>query len=237
MLEQIRAELSAQTDQKYKEFNDKLIPGTGETLGVRVPRVRELARRIAVCGGDRFLREMEAAEDRAFYQEERMLQGMVIGYGDFPPEERERHLDGWVPKIESWAVCDCGVSTLKFMEKDRERWFPYVCRYLESSREYELRFAAVALMDHFMDSAHIRQMLSIYRDISHEGYYVKMAVAWAVSMCYVNYPRETEALLKSGELPVWTHNKAIQKIRESRRVSPEDKERLAALRRQIVEKT
>ena len=65
---------------------------------------------------------------------------------------------------------------------------------------------------------------------------MKMAVAWAVSVCYVKFPEKTRVLLEreseeAGGLPDWTHNKAIQKIRESRRVSPEEKEALNRLKR------
>ena len=165
-----------------------------------------------------------------------MLQGMVIGYGKMSLEERFAHLDAWVPRINSWAVCDCGNSTLKFMKKYPEECFAYACKYLESEREYEVRFAVVTLMEHFVTEDFIDRLLEIYRKVCHEGYYVKMAVAWAVSVCYVKFPEKTRVLLEreseeAGGLPDWTHNKAIQKIRESRRVSPEEKEELNRLKR------
>ena len=83
---------------------------------------------------------------------------------------------------------------------------------------------------------YIDRLLEIYQRISHDGYYVKMAVAWAVSVCYVKFPEKTGKLLEkesreAGGLSDWTHNKAIQKIRESRRVSDEEKEALNRLKR------
>ncbi len=53
-----------------------------------------------------------------------------------------------------------------------------------------------------------------------------MAAAWAVSVCYVKFPAETLALLERQVLPKFTQNKSIQKIRESYRVSREDKDML-----------
>ena len=64
--------------------------------------------------------------------------------------------------------------------------------------------------------------------------YVKMAAAWAVSVCYVKFPEKTEVFLRKNLLDDFTHNKAIQKIRESYRVSKEEKERLKELRRERV---
>ncbi len=231
MIEDVREKLSAMTDEAFRAFNEKLVPGTGGTLGVRVPKVRELAKAVAEEDAEGFLNEMEAADGSGFYQEELMLQGMVIGYGKLPLEERLRRLDAWVPRINSWAVCDCGNSTLKFMKKYPEECFAYVCKYLECEGEYEVRFAVVTLMEYFVTEEYIDRLLEIYRKIHHEGYYVKMGVAWAVSVCYVKFPEKTKRLLEresaeAGGLPDWTHNKAIQKIRESRRVSGEDKEAL-----------
>jgi len=60
-------------------------------------------------------------------------------------------------------------------------------------------------------------------------------VAWAVSMAYVRFPDKTLAILKSCALDPWTHNKAIQKCRESRRVSTSDKQMLLTLKRQSTE--
>lgn len=236
MIEEMRKKLFEKMDSGYKAFNEKLVPGTGATIGVRVPQVRAVAKELAKGDFRRLLEEMEAAEADGFYQEELMIQGMVIGYADMPLEERFSHLDKYVPRINSWAVCDCGNSTLKFLKKEPEQGYAYVCKYLASDKEYELRFAVVTLMEYFITENYIDELLSIYSRIRHDGYYVKMAVAWAVSVCYVKFPEKILELLKkdsaeNGGLDTWTHNKAIQKIRESRRVSAEDKEMLNRLKR------
>ena len=62
-------------------------------------------------------------------------------------------------------------------------------------------------------------------------YYVQMAAAWLLSVCYVKFPERTERFLEKNDLDDFTQNKAIQKIRESYRVSKEDKERLNRLKR------
>ena len=55
----------------------------------------------------------------------------------------------------------------------------------------------------------------------------------AVSVCFVKYPGKTRELLESDRLEIWTHNKSIQKIRESLRVPAEVKEELKGLRRRV----
>ena len=65
---------------------------------------------------------------------------------------------------------------------------------------------------------------------------MKMAVAWAISVCYVKFPKETFQYLKTDHLDDFTHNKAIQKICESYRVSKEEKEKLKEWKRKEEKK-
>ena len=77
----------------------------------------------------------------------------------------------------------------------------------------------------------VEEALKILQAIKHEDYYVKIGVAWAISIFYIKQPQLTLSLLQENNLDDFTHNKAIQKIRESFRVSKEDKEMLNGLRR------
>lgn len=58
-----------------------------------------------------------------------------------------------------------------------------------------------------------------------------MAVAWAISIAYIKFPKETMELLKHNELDDFTYNKALQKIIESYRVSDEEKEKIRKMKR------
>ena len=112
-----------------------------------------------------------------------------------------------------------------------EEWMPFIKIYLASKQEYELRFAVVCLLDFFVNETYIEQVLDVLVQVHHDGYYVKMAVAWAISVCYVKFPEKTEKILEENLLDDFTHNKSIQKIRESYRVTKENKERLQKMRR------
>ena len=46
-----------------------------------------------------------------------------------------------------------------------------------------------------------------------------------------SFPEKTQKLLKENSLDDWTHNKTIQKIRESLRISKEEKEMLKTWKR------
>ena len=233
MIENIRMRLEQLSEEDYKKFNENLLPGTKHVLGVRMPKLRALAKEIAKGDFRAYLNEAyeKISADKGSYHEEIMLEGLVIAYAKMELKERFFYLDRFVPKIHNWAVCDCCSNTYKFMEKYQEESFAYLETYLHSQREYELRFGIVSLLDHFINDSYIDRVLSICEHTRHEGYYVKMAVAWAVSVCYVKFPIQTKRLLLANEMDDFTHNKAIQKIRESYRVSREEKVELNRLKR------
>lgn len=217
----LRNELRTHIDETYKQFHSSLVPGLTEMMGVRIPVLRELAKKAAKEDYYGFSEDFQSS-----VYEEVMIRGMMIEYAKFSIEEQQRELRKFVPLINNWAVCDSCCTTYKFMKKNQEEWFSFLEPYLNSSQEYEIRFAVVCLLDFFIQEAFIDRIFSCFSNIHHEGYYVKMAVAWAVSVCYVKFPEKTEEFLLKNTLDAFTHNKAIQKIRESYRVSREDKERL-----------
>lgn len=231
----VRGLLTESVDEKYREFNSSLVPGesTSKMLGVRMPRIREIAKKIAKENGREYLEAVKVAEQSEnVYHEELLLHGIIIGYLKREMEERKKLLDEFVPVINNWAVCDCSCMTYKFMKKDVSEWYDYLMKYMASNREYEIRFAVVCLLDHFVEENFIDRILKELDAIRHEGYYVKMAVAWAVSVCFVKFPEKTKEFLLKDHMDDFTHNKSIQKIRESFRVSKEDKEWVKTLKRE-----
>lgn len=230
-LEQVKEELICAAEEEYKEFQKSLIPGMQKILGVRMPKVRQIAKDIAKKEFREYLEQAKVGITADSYYEELLVEGCVIGYGKMSLESRFAYLDALVPKINNWAVCDCCCSTYKFMQKAQEESFAYLQKWLKSDKEYELRFGIVSLLDHFVNEDYIDYLLSICNEIHHEGYYVKMAAAWALSVCYVKFPEKTERLLRNNQMDDFTHNKAIQKIRESFRVDKERKERIKLLKR------
>ena len=93
-------------------------------------------------------------------------------------------------------------------------------------REYYARVACVVQLSHFVDSEHLEEGLSLLQQVKHPGYYAKMAAAWALSEWYVKFPQAVGQLLAQQTLEPWVQNKAIQKVRESRRVSKAEKDAL-----------
>lgn len=224
--EEIRAWLEEHAEEKLLGFSSSLIPGAENVLGVRIPILRDYAKKLAAGDWRHYL---EHAADTSM--EEIMLQGLTIGYVKESFAVMEPYIRHYVAKIDNWSVCDSPCASFKIAKKEPETVWNFLQDYLQSDREYDLRFGVVMLLDHYIDEAHIDEVLSWMNRIHHEGYYVKMAVAWNLSVCYVRFPEKTMELLKHNELDDWTYNKAIQKMLESYRVSTEDKVILRGMKR------
>lgn len=225
-MDQIREKIFELADEKYKEFHSGLCPNTNNIVGVRVPVLRNYAKELAK--GD-FRDYLTNAKDE--YYEEVMLQGMVIGLAKMELEERLDYIKRFVPKIDNWAICDVFCAGLKFVNKNKEEVWKFLKQYLKSNKEFEIRFGVVMLLDFYIIEDYIDRVIKILNEIKHEEYYVKMAVAWAISVCYIKFPSETMKLLQENELDDFTYNKALQKIIESYRVSEEDKEVIRTMKR------
>lgn len=218
--------LSEHKDEKYRDFQYKLIPNAKNIIGVRVPILRKIAKEIVKGDWKNFLEK----RNKETY-EEIMLEGYVIGYGKMSIDEALKYLENFIPKIDNWAICDSSINTFKFTLKNKEKVYEFIRPYLVSEKEFEVRFAVIMLLTFYIDDQYIDEILEIMGKISNRAYYVQMAVAWTISVCYVKFPFKTEEFLVKNLLDDFTHNKSIQKIKESFRVAEKDKLRLKSLLR------
>lgn len=224
-LEKIRKILLENSDEKYRKFSSSLIPNTDNLLGIRIPFLRKFAKYIAKTCAEEFLREKNCE-----YFEETMLQGMVIGLVKTDIAQRFELIKDFIPKIKNWSVCDCFCCGLKFTKDNRKEVLEFLKPYIKSENEYEVRFAAVMLLDYFVNEEYIDTTLALLNEFTHEAYYAKMAVAWAISICYINYPDKTFEFLKRTKISPWVFNKSIQKITESIKIGKDLKDKARALR-------
>lgn len=226
--EDIRKRLLKESDEKYKKFSSALLPTTEQEkiLGVRLPVLRKFAREIYKNSGTLFLQE-----NNLQYFEEIMLQGMIIGLVKDDDKVIKKYIKNFIPKIDNWSVCDSFCCGLKFVKGREENFLEFIKPYLHSKKEYEVRFAVVILLDYYICDKYIDTVLNLLEQVKHEGYYAKMATAWAISICYVKYPQKTFEFLKNTKLNSQTVNKAVQKITESLKVDSEAKKKVISLKR------
>lgn len=218
--EEIRSELLDLVDEKYKIFHSKLCPNINidNILGVRLPLLRKISKNISK---ENYIDYLENPYNK-FY-EEIMIEGLTIGYIKTDNQTRFNYIKKFVPKINNWAICDSFCNNLKFTKKNMKEVWDFILPYSSSNEEFHIRFAVVMILNFYIVDDYIDEVLHILNNINHDGYYVKMAIAWAISFAYINYPQKTLQFLKNNNLDKFTYNKSLQKIIESNRVSKEDK--------------
>lgn len=222
----IRQDLFAMQDLKYKEFHGSLCPDIDNVIGVRIPKLREYAKELYKCNN---LKDIKI-EDK--YYEELVIQGMLIGFQTKAPiKEVIKQVEEFIPKINSWAVCDTFCAGLKITKKYQTEMFKVIKEYLKSTQEYQMRFAIVMLLNYYINDQYIDQVLQILDNVKLDKYYVQMANAWAISICLIKYYNKTLDFLNTTKIDDFTYNKGIQKAIESYRITNEQKEYLRTLKR------
>ncbi len=222
----IREQLEQLKEPEYQAFTARLLPGVEPILGVRLPELRKIAKKLAKDSWQEYL--VQASNDS---MEEIMLQGMTLGYARGTLQEKKCYLRKFIPKIDNWSVCDSCCATIKLAKEQPQEMWEFLQEYLHSEKEFEIRFGLVQLLDYYVNQEYLAGVLKEIDSISNKAYYVQMAQAWAVSICYREFPEETEPFLKQNHLDDFTYNKALQKITESLKISKAKKEYIRSLKR------
>lgn len=210
-------------DEKYLEFNKKIVNTTSNMIGIRTPIIKKIAKEMSKD----YKANLSIIETN--YYEEVTLEGFIIShikdikYFDY-------YFNLFVPKIDNWATCDMCISAMKQLGKD-EKYFYKAKEFIKTNDEFTIRVGYLIMMNYYLDNDHIDEILDIINSMNEEFYYVKMIKAWLISVAYIEYKDKIINFLKRNSLDDFTHNKSIQKIIESLRVEKFDKDYLRALKR------
>lgn len=228
--------------QKYKKFSQGLIPTNRNTiLGIRLPQLRKIAADIAKKSWREFLQMYGVTDIKWLYFEEIMLQGMVINAAKMELGERLELVARFVPKIDNWSVCDTFCCGTKWVVKNRDVVWEFLQPYLISGKEFEVRFAVIMLLVNFLDKEYIGKVLNALdriRQVKDNGgnsaqgvgnacvpdnYYIEMAVAWCLATAAAKCRDEFFKYIGETKLNKSVLKKTAQKMRDSYRISGDDK--------------
>ena len=161
-----------------------------------------------------------------FYEENNLHMMLITGIKDYPKcmEEVQRFL----PYIDNWATCDCFCP--KVFAKHKKELLVPIRRWLDSGDAYTVRYGMEMLMRYYLDDAFRPEYLEWVADVRSTEYYINMMRAWYFATALAKQPDAALPWLTEKRLDLWTHNKAIQKAVESRRIPPEMKQLLRGLR-------
>lgn len=161
------------SEPSYREGHVRIVnplPGV-PVLGLHIPDMKKIARELAAGDGMPALLEGFETAGQGLYYEEKLVWGLMLDFMKVPLADRLLHLERFVPRIDNWAVCDtvCGASKW-VMRRDRmsvagkggrtsssggasgvcEAVWDFLERWWGSEREFEVRFAVIMAMCHFL---------------------------------------------------------------------------------------
>ncbi len=222
----MREELFKLQDVKYRDFQKKLIPTVDPdtVIGVRTPELRKLAKQMrGTPEAEAFLEVLP----HEFFDENQLHAFLISEEKDY--DRCIRRVEVFLPHIDNWATCD--QMSPKVFKKHKDDLLTRIRKWMKSDHPYTVRFAIGMLMQHYLDDDFDSIYPEMVSKIRSEEYYVNMMIAWYFATALAKQYEAAVPYLETQKLDVWTHNKAIQKARESYRITPEQKEYLKTLKR------
>ncbi|MFQ9871830.1 MAG: DNA alkylation repair protein [Oscillospiraceae bacterium] len=125
----------------YQRFASSLIPGETQLMGVRLPQLRKLAKRLARENWQGYL-----IQEWGTSFEEVLLQGMILGYAKGTWEQRLQAVTAYLPQIRNWSIVTV-CSSLK-MPKENPQGFGSIFSSADAQEEFTVRFAVVMLLNY-----------------------------------------------------------------------------------------
>ena len=222
---EIQKRLFELQDEKYRDFQVKLIPTVdpATVIGVRTPELRKLAKELSKRDDiDAFLETLP----HDHFDENQLHAFILSGMKDFT--KCMTGVCGFLPFIDNWATCD--QLSPKVFGKNKAELLAYINEWLQSDETYTIRFAAGMLMDHFLDDDFDIKYPEMVAGIESDEYYVNMMRAWYFATALAKQYDSVISFIEEKRLDKWTHNKTIQKSVESYRITPEQKAYLKSLK-------
>lgn len=222
---EVRESLFSMQDLKYKSFHAKLIPNIDEEviIGVRTPELRKYAKDFSKTdSAEEFIKILPHK-----YYEENNLHGFIIEQiKDF--DECIEEVERFLPYVDNWATCD--MMAPKVFQKNLPQLLEKIKVWIKADDTYTVRFAIEMLMKYFLDDEYDVIYPQIVSEVKSDEYYINMMIAWYFATALAKQYDSILPFIENKELDTWTHNKAIQKAIESRRVSQEQKDYLRTLK-------
>ena len=222
---EIQKRLFELQDEKYRDFQVKLIPTVdpATVIGVRTPELRKLAKELSKRDDiDAFLETLP----HDHFDENQLHAFILSGMKDYT--KCMAGVCSFLPFIDNWATCD--QLSPKVFGKNKAELLAYINEWLQSDETYTIRFAAGMLMEHFLDDDFDIKYPEMVAGIESDKYYVNMMRAWYFATALAKQYVSVISFIEEKRLDKWTHNKTIQKSVESYRITPEQKAYLKSLK-------
>lgn len=223
---EIQKELFKNQDEKYRDFQSKLLPSVNplSIIGVRTPIISTFAKKLYKENDySDFLSDLP----HKYFDENQLHAFLISEIKDY--EVCVEELNKFLPFVDNWATCD--QMSPKIFKNHKKELSEQIDVWISSEKTYTLRFAVGMLMQHFSDTDFDLKYPKMISAIQSDEYYVKMMIAWYFATALAKQYDSVVPFLENEVLDKWTHNKTIQKCSESYRITDEQKKYLRTLKR------
>jgi Predicted DNA alkylation repair enzyme len=221
----------ARGNEEYAKFNLKIVNTRKKVLGVRTPDMRKLAKKLASNMSFDDVKNYINECNKNIY-EQVLLAGFLINYTDLNDNEKIKLTREYLRYVDSWALVDCAVERLG-KKQDKKAWWDFSLKCLSSKAEFTVRYGVIFMMTNYLEDNYIENVFVELLKVKHEGYYVKMGMAWLYATAAVKYYRQTLNEMNSNNLDLWTRKKSLTKMIESYRFAPKQKDEIRKIRSSI----
>lgn len=208
-------------DESYRDFHARLIPTVDKAkiIGVRTPVLRKFA--------NEFAQSQKVAEfldslPHKYYDEDNLHGFLLEKIKDY--DELIMRLDRFLPYVDNWATCD--LISPKIFAKSKDKLKADALRWMDSDGTYTVRFGIGCLMRHYLDDGFDISLAKSVADIRSGEYYINMMRAWYFATALAKQYDAILPFFERQQLEKWTNNKAIQKAKESYRLTSGQKSTL-----------
>jgi 3-methyladenine DNA glycosylase AlkD len=221
LYEQLLQELKDNGKPDLSQFNKRILGDpAANVLGVSIPAMRKIAKK-------HFNERNDIMAFPNYYYEVKFVKLCIAAM--LPYDEYVGALDGCVDIIDNWSLCDS--FNAKCIDGHKQDYLSYIDKYLAVDSEFYQRFALTNLLQHYVEEDSLNKIYDSVLKADTSYYYVHMAAAWLVAEVLAKFYQSGVNFLVQAKLDIKTHNKAIQKARESLRLSDEQKNFLKGLKR------
>lgn len=221
-----------QDGQKFQEYlktfskgpeksawEKRIINTPMECIAVPSPQVKKITQEIAKGNFMEFL-DLNLWEN---FTNTSINGGLIVRIKDFPL--MEKYLIDFLEKADNWATVDS--LKLPVKENNKEQFFALAQKLIKSKKPFVRRGGITILFKFVDDDRYLPQIFQILNSFEDEKeYYVNMVNAWLVAECFTKQRTATMAFLQTHRLNKFTINRAVQKCRDSYRISAADKDML-----------
>ncbi len=231
-MESVKELLLNNKEETTLKLNNTIIKSQYPIIGVKTPVIKSIIKMLINNYGSDYLKQEH------YYFEEYLIHGMMIGYLKGSFNEFVDNLNNYIPYIDNWALCDQPVATFKIINKYYKEMFPILVEYVKSNNEYTVRIGFCCFLSYYINKGrkeYFNEILKLCDENKLDYYYVKMMIAWLLSIMYIKDEQLIINYLMNNNLDDFTFNKTISKINDSLRVTKEQKNKLKQIKNQRKE--